>query len=572
VSPQYPTSPDPGPGRRPSRAVPVPVPVREQRFAHPLSFWAGAAACTAGVLLHLPMYYSARGMHYAMAGMRPDAAMLAGMAAIAAGLGLVLYGLLPGRSGQSARAATRISVRALDDAPITRRHVAMLVALALAVTIDVMKPTTLSFVAPGMAHEYGLLSPTNPHGHGSVAWLPLTGISGTVVGSCLWGALGDRIGRRAAIMFAGMLFVTTSICGAMPGYGWNLLMCFLMGIAAGGMLPIAFALMAETVPARHRGWIMVLIGGDIAGAYVATSWLAAELTPTYSWRILWLIGLPTGLLFIALTHWIPESPRFLLARGRRAEAEVVMARYGARAEEADGRGAAAGSPGPGDPVGGADRWTARGGYLRLFRRPFAAPTLAITVLGLGLGLITYGFQQWVPTNLQHLGYSAVGSDYVVRNAALLGLPVTGLVAWMYGVWGSRRTIVTVSALTAVALAGFVVGGDSLAHRRALLSLLLVVPLSGVSSAVAVLAGYAAEVYPTRIRARGAGLAAGMTKAGGVLILAVVVAGRVPSIAVTALIGAVPLLAAAVCFVWAGPETRRRRLEDITGELLPGLRV
>jgi MFS transporter, putative metabolite:H+ symporter len=525
-------------------------------FEHPFFFWTGAAACTLGVALHLPMYYQSRSMHYVMAGMRPDGSMLFGMAAIGVGLLCVLYGLVPIGARGISREAGRIRVTALDDVPINRRHVALLVVLAIAVTIDVMKPTTLSFVAPGMAHEYGLKSPANPHGHISVAWLPLVGISGTVVGSWVWGALSDRIGRRAAILFAGVLFVTTSICGAMPGYSWNLLMCFFMGIGAGGMLPIAFALMAETIPARHRGWLMVLIGGDIAGAYVLTSWLAARLTPTYSWRILWLIGLPTGVLFIALNHWIPESPRFLMARGRQREAQAVMERYGARAERLD----------PQEPQ--AEPSIRHEGYLRLLRRPFAASTAAITVLGLGLGLVTYGFQQWVPTNLQHLGFSAVSSDYVVRNAALLGLPVTVLVAWMYGAWGSRRTIVTITALTALALLGFAIGGNSLAHHRDLLSLLLVVPLSGVSSIVAVVAGYAAEVYPTRIRARGAGLAAGMTKAGGVLILAVVVAARnVPSIAATALIGAVPLFVAALCFLRSGPETKGRQLEDITRELV-----
>src|SRR5215813_13041644 len=106
-------------------------------------------------------------------------------------------------------------------------------------------------------------------------------------------------------------------------------MCLIMGIFVGGMLPICYALLAEAIPARHRGWLMVLIGADIAGGYVITSWLAAELVPTYSWRILWLIGLPTGVLFIFLNRWIPESARFLLAIGQDAEARSVMARYGA---------------------------------------------------------------------------------------------------------------------------------------------------------------------------------------------------------------------------------------------------
>src|ERR671936_579096 len=99
------------------------------------------------------------------------------------------------------------------------------------------------------------------------------------------------------------------------------------------MLPITFSLLAETIPARHRGWLMVLIGGDVAGAYIITSWLASALVPHFNWRILWLLGLPTGVLMIMLNRWIPESPRFLLANGRDAEAKSVMDRYGAKVVE-----------------------------------------------------------------------------------------------------------------------------------------------------------------------------------------------------------------------------------------------
>jgi MFS transporter, putative metabolite:H+ symporter len=524
-------------------------------FEHPVAFWTGAIACTAGVLLHLPMYFGARDMGYKLSGMTPDAPMITGMALIFAGLILALYGVLPRRSGDILRNVAKVRVAALDDAPIRPQHVALLIVMALAVTIDIMKPTTLAFVTPGVAKEYGLRAPGNPHGSIPVGWLPLLGIAGTVVGSWMWGAIGDRIGRRASILYAGLLFVTTSICGAMPGFTWNLVMCFLMGVGSGGMLPIIFALVAETIPARHRGWLMVLIGGDIAGAYVITSSLAGWLTPTYSWRILWLIGLPTGVLLILLNRWIPESPRYLLARGRPQEAEAVMVRYGAVAIAV-----------PDEPAEVAQAVT-RESYLSLARRPLLGTSFALTVLGIGVGLVTYGFTQWVPTNLQHLGYSAVNSDYVIRNAALLGLPLTVLVAWMYGTLGSRRTIISLSAVTALTLVGFAIAGNSLAQHKLLLSLLLVPPLAGVSAIVAVVAGYAAEVYPTLIRSRGTGLAAGMTKAGGVLILAVVVASKnVPSITVTALIGAVPLLMAAVAFIWAGPETKRRSLEDIEVEL------
>lgn len=526
------------------------------RFEHPVAFWLGTAFCAIGVVLHLPMYYSARSMGYRMSGMTPDSTMIIGMVLIGVGLITAMYGLVPFRRRPVKQQVTAIRVRALDSAPLRRQHIALLLVMAVGVTIDVMKPTTLAFVAPGVAHEYGL-RPANPHGSLPVAWLPFVGITGTVVGSWMWGSLGDRIGRRASILLAGLLFTTTSICGAMPGFSWNLLMCFLMGIGAGGMFPVGFTLMAETIPARHRGWLMVLIGGNAAIAYIITSWLAATLTPTYSWRILWLVGLPTGLLLVALNRWIPESPRFLMERGDRAGAEQIMNYYGATVV-----------PEPeSEPAAEPQAAERKIGLSGLVRPPLAAPTLAITILAVGIGLVTYGFQLWIPTNLQKLGFTAVSSDYVVRNAAVIGLPFTVLIAALYGLWGSRKTIVATAGVTALALVAFIAEGNTLAHHRLLLSLLLVVPLSGIGAIAAVAAGYAAEVYPTAIRSRGTGWSAGMTKAGGVLILAVAVSSKnVPSITTTAWIGVAPLILAVLAFLRIGPETRQRALEDISEDL------
>ena len=519
---------------------------------HPVAFWLGAAACVAGVALHIPMYYSARGMGYQMAGMQVGTEMIVGMALIVAGLVAALYGLLPRHPRAIQEKVRQVQVRALDDARIRLPHIAMLLVVSIAIVIDVMKPAALSFVTPGMAKEYGLKAATNPHGGLPVALLPLFGISGTVIGSWLWGWLADRIGRRSAILFAGLLFVTTSICGAMPSFGWNLAMCLVMGIGAGGMLPITFALLAETIPARHRGWLMVLIGGGVAGAgYVLTSWLAGALTPHYSWRILWLIGLPTGVLFLALSHWIPESPRFLIAVGRRDEATRIMRRFGATVVTDE------------DPEPSVE--SARNGrYRELFARAVAGQSVALMILAIGVGLVTYGFQLWIPTNLQHLGYTTVNSDYIVRNAALIGLPLALVCTILYGFWSSKKTVIISFLVVALDLLGFVIEGNSLAGNHVLLTALLVVPLSGATLTAAIVAVYASEIYPTRIRSRGTGLAAGATKAGGVLIIALVVAATTtPSIPLTALIGAIPLFAGIAVFAFRGSETRSRPLEDIS---------
>ena len=306
-------------------------------FTHPGAFWFGIGAVTAGVLLHLPMFFGAEDMGYRLAGESVDGYMVAGMVLIIVGLSAAFYGLFPRRAEVNDGYVSRIRVRALDDAPIKPAHVALLVVMAVAITIDVMKPATVGFVAPGMAKEYGLKSVLNPAGTVPVAWLPFAGLTGTIIGSFLWGWLGDRIGRRPSILFAGVIFVATAICGAMPSAYWNFVMCFIMGLGVGGMLPITFALMAEAIPARHRGWLIVLIGGDVAAAYIVTSWLASTIAApdNFGWRILWLLGLPTGVLLILLNRWIPESPRFLLTHGRDEEARAIMQRYGAVVVEDD---------------------------------------------------------------------------------------------------------------------------------------------------------------------------------------------------------------------------------------------
>lgn len=123
--------------------------------------------------------------------------------------------------------------------------------------------------------------------------------------------------RRSSILVSAVMFVGTSICGAMPSFWWNVGMCFMMGAATGGMLPVTYALLAETMPSVHRGWVMVLVGGlGAIGGYLAASGCAAWLEPLLSWRILCFMNLPTGLLLIALNAFIPESPKFLLAMGR----------------------------------------------------------------------------------------------------------------------------------------------------------------------------------------------------------------------------------------------------------------
>src|SRR5205823_12766936 len=114
----------------------------------------------------------------------------------------------------------------------------------------------------------------------------------------------------------------------MPSFGWNLAMCFLMGASAGGLLPITCTLMAEMIPAAHRGWLLVALGGiGNSAGYLIAAWAASLLEPAYGWRVLWLLGLPTGTVIIVLSRILPESPRFLSNNGLTSEARAVLAQF-----------------------------------------------------------------------------------------------------------------------------------------------------------------------------------------------------------------------------------------------------
>jgi putative MFS transporter len=522
-------------------------------FSHPAAFWIGTAAVGAGVLAHLPDFFGSASMGYHLGHMGMSRLMLAGMMLIIGGMALTTYGLVPtSHAAPARRPASGVHFRAMDAARLTHLHWGMMFVLGVALVIDVMKPATLGFVIPGMKTEYALRGT-------QVAWLPLIALAGTTLGSLIWGALADRIGRRAAILLASVLFMGTSICGFMPSYAWNLFMCFMMGIAAGGMLPIVYALMTESIPARRRGWLVVLHGGlGAAGGYLVAAGLAAWLEPQFTWRMLWFAGLPTGLVLLVLNYWIPESPRFLLEHGRVDDAEIVMRRYGIEL-------ALAAKPDAGDPEPAAAPVT-RPGARALFARPYLAHTITVLAYGFSWGLVNWGFLTFLPTILRDRGLSAVAANRMLFFSALIAVPGTLVVAYLYGMWSSKRSMIVFALITCLSLAAFAVVDPGAGGRTpGVLMPLVVLLLLGSGGIISMLSPYAAEVYPTRLRGTASGIAAGSSKLGGIVAppLAAWILAAAPGFTAIGLIVATPVAVAAVVLALAGIETRGRGLEELT---------
>ena len=500
-------------------------------------FSGGCLAVTIGVLMHVPMFWMGRDNGFRLADMPIDAEMIWGMFLIVAGIAAAGYGLLPKKALVHAADEPQVTVSAPEDAPLGPAHWRLMIVLTVALVIDVMKPATLGFVLPGMRGEYEISAEM-------VAWFPFAALCGTVVGSVLWGWLADLFGRRASILLSAVIFVGTSICGSMPSLWWNVGMCFIMGAAAGGMLPVTYALLAETMPSKQRGWALVLVGGlGAVGGYLAASALAAWLLPYFGWRILWFLNLPTGLALVFLNVFIPESPKFLMAIGRIKEAHVVLRSFGCTVRE----GAAA----------IVDRSEALvGGALELGPR-----TWALSIAAFAWGLINFGLLLWMPMHLVSKGYSMALSSSLLAASALIAVPTVFVAAWIYSAWSSKGALAASIALTGGGLLGLVhLEWASPASASPVLP--VAVLIIGINGLIAMLLPYAAESYPLRIRARATGWVAACTKAGGLAAQCLSLVGLVPALGWAAALVLVPVALSLALVLRHGPETRGTDLREL----------
>jgi putative MFS transporter len=522
------------------------------RWYNMLAFWCGSAMVAAGVALHLPMFWMGRKMHFHLVGMPMGTGMYIGMALIILGVVAAAYGLLPPRRAENMRQG---SIAPPEDAPLTTAHWIQIGLLAVALIIDVMKAASLGFVTPGMRVEYGLNA-------ASVAVLPFAALIGTTVGSFLWGALADFYGRRASILLAAVLFVGTSICGTMPSFSWNIFMCFMMGLAAGGMLPVAYALLAEIMPTKHRGWCLVLLGGiGTIGGYFATSELSALLQPFFGWRIMWLIGFPTGLLLIVLSPLLPESARFLLEMGRVDEARETLARYGVEITP---------DQDPGSAPDGA----------KVIRRsdqsgappkvgPLLGMSIALTLAALAWGFVNFGVLLWLPANLIAGGRSIALTSAVIARSTLIAVPTVAVATYLYSVWSTKWVLILAIGVTTLGLLATLLRNNSslpfLSNPLVSVSLLIV----GTSGVISILMPYAAESYPIRLRGRATGWVAGCSKIGGVMAQGLAALALVPAFALAAGLIALPAMASLLLIAIFGHETRGRDLRELEeGRAIP----
>jgi len=462
----------------------------------------------------------------------------------------------------------------LHNAPWTSAHFNLTLTLTFAVAIDVMKPATIGFIMPGLLVEYGLTKV-----QGSI--LPTIAISGTVLGSLLWGYMADRIGRRFSLLLSTILFIATSICGAMPSFPTNIFMCWLMGMSVGGLIPVAISLMSETVPSRIRSklLIIVLAVGSAAG-YLFAAAANYLFTTFFAWRVLWFVGIPTGIVMFPFCFNIPESFRYLIVAGQLDEACQSMELYlnmKCTPEQLSEYFVLESivQPAPPSPSATADvlpKSHEKLSFKALFRKYFGdngETTVSLCCLSLAWGLCNYGFITYVPTMMTsqpmfHMNAN-LGSQLIFDSSAV-ACGFVPLYIWLYAYWSTRFATALFAFLELLVFIVF--GGvyNAILSDKVKFCTWYVCLLVFSNALTAMLTVYSAECFSTNNRGKGTGFVSASAKLAGVcapyFITNVITYGYLWQISV---IVGVPLLVGASIFAKFARETRTFEPDAQDGE-------
>ncbi|OEU87523.1 MFS transporter [Streptomyces abyssalis] len=322
---------------------------------------------------------------------------------------------------------------------------------------------------------------------------------GMLFGAMMTGTVTDLVGRRRIMLGCVAWFTTAMALAAVaPTPEFFGFARFLAGLGLGGVVPTAIALTIEYAHPRHRSRTngLMFSGYSVGGILAALT--AIAVIPQLGWRAMFWVGVVLGVLLLPVAwRLLPESASFLLARGRREEAESLAARYGLTLEE----------PPPAQDSAPRGLSTLKA----LFVPRYVAGTLLFW-LGTGVGLLlVYGLNTWLAQIMREAGYplgSALAFLLVLNLGAILGTPLFGALADRVG-----SKPVTVGMFLAAAVCIFLLSFE-------LPSFLLFV-LVGIAGACTIgttilVNAYTANFYPAHMRATGLGWALGVGRLGAIL--------------------------------------------------------
>src|ERR1700722_2077641 len=378
---------------------------------------------------------------------------------------------------------------------------------------------------------------------------------GQLAGALAFSALAEQMGRIRGTTAAIAIMSIMSFGCALAGNFSTLLACRLVqGIGIGGEMPVAATYINELSRAHGRGRFFLLYEMIFPLGLLATGQIGAWLVPDFGWKFIFLLGGLPGLLITFLAAGLPESPRWLISKGRFREAEAIVEQIEASTDRrVPGAAYTSSTTSTGSLM-------QRGNWSELLATIYRRRTLIVWTLWACAYFIANSLNNWMPSlynTVYHLNLRQLLRAASMTNVAQVAV----LIVCAFSIDRIGRRNWTVAA--------FILGGGTLAFLGMLseqkvwaVMILGTLGYGIIGSINAVLYLYTPEIYPTRMRAIGTGLATSWLRiasaAGPALVGFMVDARGIHSVflmfAGVSVVGAF----AATCMV----ETSDRSLEEI----------
>jgi putative MFS transporter len=375
---------------------------------------------------------------------------------------------------------------------------------------------------------------------------------GMMLGALASGFIGDRFGRRVTYQANLALFGGAALVSAFaPNMSFLIVCRFFMGLGLGAEIVVGYATLAEFVPPAVRGRQQGLMAAFVCSALPVSALLGLLLVPSFGWRVLYVIGGLGALWVWYARKALPESPRWLEATGRHADAQALLVRI--EQEVAREVGAL---PEPSSVV-----HTPSGhGFRDLFTPRLLPRMLTGSFVLIVINTLLYGFVSWLPTFFVAAGMTIVKSftfAFIMSLGAPLGAALGALGADRLG-----RKRLFIVASSAAALIGGVYPFVRDPVLLPVVGFLLVVPIYVLVALC--FAIYVPELFPTEVRLRATGLCNTVGR-GATIGTPFLVVRLYAAQGVTGVLGLMLalLLVQIVVVAWFGVEASGRTLEAVS---------
>jgi putative MFS transporter len=321
---------------------------------------------------------------------------------------------------------------------------------------------------------------------------------GMAIGALAGGSLADAIGRKRVFIFTVLTYSLFSLASALaPSFDSLLLLRFIAGLGLGATIPVIYPMVAEFMPLRVRGKALNLL--DLFWGIGATfnGIVATLLVPYNNWRLLFLVMVLPAFLMIWVIAYLPESPSFLIQKGRLKEADSIIRRLikrtGAQVEDFVLQKPVA--------TGKISKDSIVSRFVKMMRFNWKI-TVGIWIVVVVIFLHRFGVNVWLPSVMVKEGYSHQKAFMTAGILSFVGFIGVIASSWLVDILGRKKFIMISSISAAVFIVIFtkVLNIDGYAR--------LAIILYGLSAepVIATLYTFITESYPTDLRGTGFGCA------------------------------------------------------------------